>query len=228
MTSIVAAGLMLAATCAQAGETVKLTGYTFGSAKSVNVKIDYAGSNPLDKSYSGGAGQFTGTLNGNSFTTYCLDLYETFHFNHTYTNYNIVALDTAKAFDIGRLMTQWGSNVDTATKSAAFQVALWEIMYDTGSLYRLSNPSQGIFSETASNNGVRALAQSYLDDLGSVSNFQVSMLQSLGHYNGDHRWVAGNQDFLITTPVPEPSTYALMLAGLAGVGFVARRRARRA
>lgn len=29
---------------------------------------------------------------------------------------------------------------------------------------------------------------------------------------------------MITTPVPEPTTYALMLAGLAAVGFVARRR----
>jgi hypothetical protein len=28
----------------------------------------------------------------------------------------------------------------------------------------------------------------------------------------------------VTNPIPEPSTYALMLAGLAGVGFMARRR----
>jgi hypothetical protein len=32
------------------------------------------------------------------------------------------------------------------------------------------------------------------------------------------------QDLLTASPVPEPSTYALMLAGLAGVGFLARRR----
>jgi hypothetical protein len=33
-------------------------------------------------------------------------------------------------------------------------------------------------------------------------------------------------DFTYTTPVPEPEAYALMLAGLGLVGFMARRRAR--
>jgi hypothetical protein len=38
----------------------------------------------------------------------------------------------------------------------------------------------------------------------------------------------GQSEGLVTTPpIPEPSTYALMLAGLAAVGFVARQRRRR-
>ncbi|MCE9659889.1 MAG: PEP-CTERM sorting domain-containing protein [Burkholderiales bacterium] len=33
-------------------------------------------------------------------------------------------------------------------------------------------------------------------------------------------------NFTVTAPVPEPETYALMLAGLAAVGFISRRRRR--
>ena len=214
-----AACLALCAVQAQA-DTVRLTDYTYTPNKSVNVQVDLAGTVD-DKTYAGGAGEFEGTLNGNSFKTYCLDLYESFYFDTTYTDYHIAALAPAKAFDMGRLITKYRDGVDTAKESAAFQVALWEILYETSTTYSLFS---GAFMETASNDGIRTLAQGWLSDLGSVSNVNVFKLESLGHYDSRHNWVKGHQDFLVTTPVPEPSTYALMLAGLFGIGFVVRRR----
>lgn len=43
-------------------------------------------------------------------------------------------------------------------------------------------------------------------------------LQNIGQNNGGSAW------YVNSTPVPEPETYAMMLAGLGLMGFVARRR----
>ena len=46
---------------------------------------------------------------------------------------------------------------------------------------------------------------------------------SLCHW-GTPAVYADDVSITLSRPIPEPSTYALMLAGLAGVGFLARRR----
>ena len=217
--ALAAAGFALASSAALA-DTVKLSNYTYTPAKNVNVSIDLAGTS-LDRIYAGGAGEFTGTWNGATFKTYCLDLYEFFHWNTSYNTYHLVEIDPGKAFDMGRLVTKYRAGVNTALESAAFQIALWEITYENTGIYSLT---AGSFKETAANDGVRTLAQSYLSDLGSVSNVHVAKLASVGYHTPSGTWVPGQQDFLVTTPVPEPSTYLLMVSGLAGIGFMVRRR----
>jgi hypothetical protein len=59
----------------------------------------------------------------------------------------------------------------------------------------------------------------------------VEVGNALGNTPGASNWglgnlMAGDRFTLSVTPVPEPGTYAMLLAGLGVLGFVARRRAR--
>lgn len=64
----------------------------------------------------------------------------------------------------------------------------------------------------------------------SPSNFMIyDVNQYLGSGNTSVNITSriNSFDLMPTTPVPEPATYAMLLAGVAGVGLAARRRARR-
>lgn len=193
-------------------DTVNLSGFTFNPAMPVSV---------ASPSYSGPAGQFTGLLNGNSFVTYCTDLSQTFQFNVNYTDYSVVdgvaAWGATRSNDLDKLMSAAiASGVPTdAAQSAAIQAAVWEVLYETGGSYDLS---AGTFIATSTD----VSTQSYINSV----NWAGIMAGPVTH-NVDQLYSREHQDFLVTTPVPEPGTYALFVAGLAGIGFVARRRARR-
>jgi hypothetical protein len=201
--SLLAACFALCSTQALA-DTVQMNSWTNGYA-------DVSVNNSLDgHSYSGAAGGFTGTLNGNPFQTYCVDLYQSFSWGTTYTDYSAVALPGTVAQDLGRLFTSHLGDVVDGNTSAAFQLAAWEIMYETGGSYNLSG---GNFTENG-NATVHGIAQGYLDTLGATSVYTVQKLES-----------PSSQDFVLTSAVPEPSTYAMLMAGLGLLGWMKRRKA---
>ncbi|HEX7435891.1 MAG TPA: PEP-CTERM sorting domain-containing protein [Caldimonas sp.] len=201
---------------AAAAPTVTLTGWTFGSGNAVDVNA------PL---YSGQAGGYTGALSGfgapfdtASFQAYCVELTQQFSFGSGgMTDYSIVPGATdpqwlnpaASANRIGQLITYVNANptaVDTAAESTSLQLAIWNSIYDTDNTL-----TGGTFTDTS---GYKTYANTLLaNSIGTVSNLNVYVLTN-----------SQKQDFLVTRPVPEPSTYALMMAGLMGMSFTGRRR----
>lgn len=207
---------LLSSTAALA-DAVTITGFQWGSSD-------------IDTSMSGtvSVGQFKGTLNGNAFVTYCTDLHETFNWNTPYTNYfpaangSTYGFTAAQALTLGKLYTVADAQVDTRDESVAFQLAVWEALYD--STYEVRNVAGrgSFYVESGGNLAQKTLANAWLAQASALgsSQFNVTRLASVDAPQRND----GHQDFILVNRVPEPQTHALMLAGLGAMALVARRR----
>lgn len=138
---------------------------------------------------------------------------------HNTLTYNLVsALDhfgnTTLVDQIGRLYTGYSAEVTSADSSAAFQLALWELVDETTGTLGLEN---GSFTATSFNTA-RATADAWLSSLSGITNgFNLFVLEN-----------ESSQDLLVFKPaptvrVPEPGTLALMCLGLLVLGLRMRK-----
>lgn len=211
--SRIAAACALAASFQAHADSVAFTGFVHGS-ESVNFAI----TGPSPTSGSTSAGGFATILNGGpTFETYCVDLYQHIAFGDPpYLEYT--APGTTHVFansnaytDLGRLYATAGV-VNNSVTEAAFQIAVWEIAYETSGAYSLSGGNATFSGGSADSSGALTLASTWLSTLTGGAHPGIAVIESRDH-----------QD-VIYAPVPEPETYALFLGGLAAIGFVARRR----
>lgn len=149
------------------------------------------------------------------FTSFCVDLEQVVRQGNDY-RFNV--LTTAQAGytpeqDLA-LRTLWSQRIDSvvsATTAAAFQLAVWEIRYDTDMML-----ATGQFRATAGASAV-AMAQQWLDGVTAAPTNrtlpELVVLQS-----------ATAQDQITVYEVPEPRVVACVLAGMATMGR--RRRPR--
>jgi hypothetical protein len=109
------------------------------------------------------------------------------------------------------------STLTGGQQSAAFQLAVWEVVNEgTASAY---NVNSGDFYVSSGDSSVRSLANTWLTNAMAWTGPST---QSLNVWAGPN----STQDLGVFAPIPEPETYAMLLAGLGLMGFVARRRRR--
>jgi hypothetical protein len=137
-------------------------------------------------------------------------------------------LNTQQRSLIGQLYDNHASSLGTyasggVARDAAFQLALWEIIYDFNGPLNLDNGAgRGTFW-TSSFDGASALAQTWLSSLNTAPQTYVSQydLFVLDPHTPDR-----NQTLLTARPVsvPEPAMLSLLGVGLLAVGICRRRR----
>jgi hypothetical protein len=191
-------------------DTLTFNGFSDGS---VSASI----TSPISESASAGGFAMTNATHGGSFVAWCADIFHNMATTQSYTltsGASFYATDTGKATALSELATHSLSSVTgNATNSAAFQLAVWEIVNETsGHGYSLSG---GNFKAT-SDAAVLTAANNMLGNLSGP----ITMTASVWAQNTP----GSTQDLVVFAPVPEPETYAMMLSGLGLMGFVARRR----
>ena len=172
-------------------------------------------------------GEFTGTVDGATFLSYCIDLAQHFSFGSAYTNYvagsGVSALGATKATQIGELLTAAGGfALSTASKSAALQGGIWEILYETSSSLALGGGSFTIKPGTVLAADL-TVVDGYLAHLGSYAPMSFTAYVSPTQQD----FITANRlNTIAANSVPEPSSLALVACGLAGAAGVARRSRR--
>lgn len=225
---------------------LKWTGFDSGST-AVNVQK----SNGTSLSYSGSGGQFGGYFytdgtqgNDEFFRFFCIDLSQSAATGPL--DYRASVLDSAvlaRLFDIAYPNSAIGDFYDGATKtgfgaftsgilSSAFQLAVWELFYDSSSSYSLGggNFKSSIGANASGTPEQKAVAQANTwlaqlkDGAGTAAGWTLYRFTSDTHQ--DYLAAIHTQPPLriIENAAPEPGTLAMLGLGIAALGAVRSRR----
>ena len=126
--------------------------------------------------------------------------------------------------------TIWDGTTPTDLGTLGGGISLAWGINDSG---QVVGSSQYILGDSATHAAIwNGATPTDLNDFLSVSDVNAGWYLSVANGINDSGWIVGQANNIITgemhafllTPVPEPETYALFMAGLGLMGFIARRR----
>ncbi|GEM_PF-2097067 len=227
------------ATPVNTGEKAKIVGFEYDNP--IKVNIEWKNSSSTVK-----AGAYEGVwLNGESFAAFCVEITQSLAPLGKYNTYTESSFSSAITSNLTNLANKYYSLVDDAISSAAFQVAIWEIVTETKKGLDLD---KGYFQADNTTTTTKQWVPVFGNYLGYYKNVTVDDPSSLAAINLAKTWLAGvndssvantgdysltilknksYQDLVVFTPiaaVPEPATYGMLILGMGLIALFARRR----
>ena len=230
--AVFAAASTLLASGASAETTANFTtNNLFGSVGSATITVTMPSGNQgvmsgNTQGVNAGGFHVTDTISTNNFVAWCVDLLDTL----TTPNLGLYTTTTAPFSDPWSISsatqtvikmlfdTSYVNALTSAVNSAAFQLALWEIVYEVPNNTNTYNVSSGNGQfYTTTSGAVANAANAMLANLNgpAVKNFDVTYWQSN---------IVGRQDLVTVSEVPLPAAVWLFGSGLVGLGILSRKR----
>ena len=171
------------------------------------------------------AGGFNGLWNSQAIVFWCIELTQFFNFGTDYHDYGVSAPDNAVMTLLGQLFTEAAADsTKDAKHSAAFQLAIWEIVYDSANL-DLHGGALKVLNDGGHGDTVD-LAQEWLKNLSKYTDdYNLFVLHSPSSQDFVTYGGPGPAGFRFNL-VPEPSSIALLGLALLTLAGVLRRRRR--
>jgi len=212
MTAFAGSGVASAATLYQTSPS-----NVFGSNGKMTVTIELG--NDGETARAGGFSLTTSPGNAaSSFVAWCLDIFhvldlpETYNVTTTPFSNTTGTVNATRIANIQKLFNTGYSDVvltDNA-KSAGFQLALWELLYETSSTFTLNS---GYFE--SNNTAARTFANTLLAGLNDLATeaYKMVFYESAENWRGHQL----SQNLVSVTPVPLPAAGLMLGAGLLGL-----------